>query len=220
MLLTEFPPGTSMRLQLAGSNNRRSTVWSITSARRSADIYVTPRMSGGKLKISLHQSGSWHVGLVNEAAHGLEAGESRHWEVWKRGGELAAGVVRAWYLLIPEDELRVLDADPKAYQLPDVGQDHALSLEVLFASNEGTQMTFDSSHVVGRWRLHEHDESCLVVARRIPWSDEQRSWADRARKATAELGSAKGAQREPDHRYFLHGHNSEGVRFGLELAAI
>jgi len=175
-------------------------------------------MMGGALKISLHQSGSWHAGFTAEAKTKTPAIGSRHWEIWKRGAELSEGVTRAWYLLVPDSELRTVDVDPKAREIPAVGPNHALSLEVLLVQNVGSAMNFDDAHLVARLRLQGRDESCLILARRVPWGPEQCAWADAARIRSAAVSMLNHVRLLPEHRYFVHGHDQQGVRFGLELA--
>lgn len=219
MLLPEYASGKSRRIQLTGGPDRCSTVWAIFSARRSADMYICPRMLGGRVKVSLHQSGSWQLGLTQESSADVCSDGSRHWDIWKRGGELAPGTVRAWYLLIPDQELRVAAYDSKAHKLPPVGPEHAASIEFLMMSNEGPTVNFDDVHVVGRWRLEGRNESCLVVARRIPWTSDLQSWANFARKQAGTQAEAAGILKKKEDRYYFHNHDAQGVRFGLELAA-
>lgn len=47
--------------------------------------------------------------------------------------------------------------------------------------NDGPTTNFDDAHLVGRGRLEGRNESCLVLARRVPWTPEQQSWAEAAR---------------------------------------
>lgn len=195
-----------------------STTWKLFSGRKSPDFYIVPMMCGGALKVSLHASGSWQVGITKEHQESNEALEARHWEIWKRGPEMAPGIVRGWYLLIPERELGKGDQDPKAMQLPPVGGDGAVSLEVLMMHNEGPTPVFEHSFIVGRWPLSQTNESCVVVARRIPWSSEHEQWADQARAEAVNQASTAGIQPDSAHRYFFHGHDTTGVRFGMELA--
>ena len=54
-------------------------------------MYICPRMLGGAVKVSLHESGSWHVGLTKQNSEDFPSGTSRHWEIWNGGSELAAG---------------------------------------------------------------------------------------------------------------------------------
>src|ERR1044071_3630477 len=125
MSIAEYAPRKSCRLQLTDGANRCSTVWVVVSAKRAADIYITPRMLGGAVKISLHQSGCWHAGLIHASSTHLWSNGSPRWEKWQRGPELAPGIVRCWYLLIPDQELRSSPADGKAHHVPPVGNGHA-----------------------------------------------------------------------------------------------
>ena len=218
MAITTLSPGVSKRIQLSDGATRRSTVYVIFSAKCAADIYVVPRMLGGAVKVSLHQSGSWQVGETNESFARSISGGSRHWEIWRRGTDIGPGVTRAWYLTIPDTELRAGVADPKAYQLPPVGAGHAASLEILLLSATGPDPVFDDAHIVAKLELKGRAESCLVLARRIPWSTEQQIWASTLRKAAFDQAAAAGIPTRSDHRYFFHGHDAQGVRFGLELA--
>lgn len=219
MSLVEYAPGKSRRIQLIDGSGRCSTVWAIFSAKRTADIYVCPRIMGGAVKVSLHQSGSWQVGFTKESSAKLNAGRTRHWDIWKGGAEIGPGTVRAWYLLIPDQELRAADEDTKAHKVPPVGPDHAASIELLIMSNDGPSVAFDDAHIVGRWRLGSRDESCLVVARRIAWTEEQQAWANASREQAVAQAEAAGVRKSRDHRYYFHGSDVAGVRFGLELAA-
>ena len=219
MSLPEYAPGKSCRIQLTGSGDRCSTVWAVVSAKRAADIYISPRMLGGAVKVSLHESGSWQAGLAKESSANLRSAGSRHWDIWKRGEELAPGNVRAWYLLIPDQELRAGACDNKAHKVPPVGAEHVASIEFLMMSNEGPTVEIDDAHVIGRWRLEGRNESCLVVARRIPWTAELQSWADAARHQAVAQAEADGVPKSREHRYYFHGCDAQGVRFGLELAA-
>lgn len=220
--LTEFVPGKGSRIQLTDGGRRQSTVWRIFSARHAADLYITPLMVGGAVKVSLHQSGSWNVGLTAEhaAQSGIQA-HTRHWEVWKRGGgeDVGPGLTRAWYLMIPDEELRVGVPDPKAYPIPAVGPGHAASIEVLIALNDGPTLVFEETAIIGLWRLAGRAESCLVISRRIPWSPDLQAWAKELRVQLVAQAEAAGVAPSADHRYYVHGHNADGVRFGLELSA-
>lgn len=218
MAIPEYAPGKSRRIQLVGSGDRHSTVWGIFSARHTADLYVCPRMHGGAIKVSLHQSGSWQVGLTAEHAARQNHVSSRHWDIWNRSEEMAPGLVRAWYLLIPDEELRTVMSDVKVDQLPPVGADHAASIELLMVSDEGPQLDFDDTHLIGRWRLGGRAESCLVIARRIAWTDDLKAWANEARTQAITAATVAGIAPNTDHRYYIHGHDAQGVRFGLELA--
>ena len=96
-----------------------------------------------------------------------------------------------------------------------------MSLELLMmATNEAAAtVALEDAHLVGRWPMLGRDESCLVLARRIPWTPEQQAWIEEARVRVVAQATAAGVPKSEEHRYFLHGHDLQGVRFGGELAA-
>lgn len=219
--ITELDPGGSLRVQLAGLDGRVSTVLTAFSAKRSPDMYIAPRVLGGDVKISLHASGSYQVGLTREAAS-RRGTDNRHWEIWDNRDQrrdLAPGVERAWYMLLPDEELRSGSQDPNAYLLPPVGHGHAASVEFLLVSDVGPELAFDEAHIVARFRLASAERSCLVVARRIAWVAQMQALARASRyQAEAHAQEARIAL-NAEHRFFIHGNDEHGVRFGLELAA-
>jgi hypothetical protein len=189
------------------------------TAKKTPDVYITPMMMGGDVKISLHKSGSWQAGLTSEGFAKLPRTSSRHWDIWPREekADVGPGITRAWYLVLPDQELRPGREAPEAYKLPPVGPGHAASVEVLLVANEGTEIVIDDAHIVGRWPLAGRDESCLLAVRRIPWTEERQARAIARKEEFAAQMKAAGVTESDDYAYLIHGHNAEGVRFALEL---
>lgn len=215
-----LPPGAKLRVQLV-DGNRASSSYTILSSKTGADVYIVPKSMGGAVKVSLHASGSWQVGITKEHAAKHAPAGRRHWDIWKGAGDLGPGLRRAWYLLLPDNELRRVWINSRAKPLPPVGSDHAVSLEVLLADDVGPGFDLGHACPVARLELPGVSYSAVVVARRIPWPAERRAWAktflDAALAAAQEQGYSNP---EPFHRLFLHGQDEQGVRFGLEMAAI
>jgi hypothetical protein len=67
MDIPDYKAKSSVRLALTGDGGRRSSVWSLFTAKKTPDVYVAPRVLGGQVKISLHASGSWQVGFTAES---------------------------------------------------------------------------------------------------------------------------------------------------------
>ena len=219
MTIEEVRPGKSIRLQLSGGDDRASTVWSAFSSKKSPDMYVSPCMMGGDVKISLHASGSFHSGIASERAAELRETASRHWDIWRRSeNEIGPKATRAWYLVIPDSELRVVKVDPKARMLPPVGAGHAVSLEFLLCADVGPTLVFDDAHVIARFDLAAREESCLIVARRIPWLEDMIALAEQARSEALAMARSGGVDINEHHRLYNHGNDADGVRFGLEPA--
>lgn len=221
--LLECKPGKSIRLQMIGNGERLSTVYSFVTAKKTPDLYITPMMLGGRVKVSLHEMGSWQVGLTSEGqARVGKPGVSRHWDIWPRttAADLSPAVTRAWYLMLPDEQLRAgRGRDPKAIEIPDVGPDHAASVEVLMVAPEGPEIVVDSVCWLARLLLAGRDESALIGARRIPWPPAWRARALARRHEIAAQGAAIGKPPRDDHAYLVHGHNEQGVRFAVELAS-
>lgn len=211
-----------MRVRLASDDGRFSTTYSFFTGKKSADLYVTPMLLGGDVKISLHASGSDQVGFTGEASKDLWVHEdTRHWEIWKRPQPMHRDVVRAWYLLLPDCELRAMPPDPKAVAIPPVGIGYASCLEVLLLDNEGPTVRFESSVIVARMLLADSSQSALLVSRRVPWGPEQLAMADQWRATAHARAMEQGATTFDEHRrFFLHGNHETGTRFGIELAVL
>lgn len=223
----EYRPGKSARIQLLGAGGRCSNVVSVVSA-KAGDVYVTPRIVGDAIKVSLHRTGWRNVGFKSDyRGRFMPPAKHRHWDSWKGDREIAPGVRLAWYLLVPDEGLNDGHRDDRAHKLPPVGEGYALSLNFYMVADaqpialEDSQTTgTDYLHVVGRWPLGPLKETCLVVARRIPWTVERRAHADQARiSASADLIAA-GIRRTRQHWFYLHGRDDEGVGYGLEVPAL
>jgi hypothetical protein len=132
---------------------------------------------------------------------------------------MAHGLTRAYYVVIPDRELRVLPQDPKTKLLPPVGDGFAVSLEVLLAPPLGPELVFDDATALARMRLGGSDESVLAVARRIPWGEGPMTHSETLREAAlAQASAAANSTWTGQERFVFHGHDADGVRFGVELA--
>ena len=215
--LREYKLGKNFKFQLASADGRHSTTYSVMTRKSTDDVYVTPMMMGGETKISLHNSGSWQAGLTVEGHARLPSSASRHWEIWKRPNELLPGVTRAWYLLLPGQELRV-SSNNTTYKLPPVGSGYAASVEFLFMTEHGPTVDFGEVAMVGQWRLNVSGERLVIVARKVPWEENQRARAKAVMEQVRAMGNAQGVAVTSEHTCFVHGHDDQGVRFGIELA--
>lgn len=76
-----------LRFAAGDPSKLTSNAWRIW-ATPSGDVYIACRDNYRQLKVSLHASGSWQMGLTAESVRDqpelLLGGKSRHWEVWKR----------------------------------------------------------------------------------------------------------------------------------------
>jgi hypothetical protein len=89
-------PEVSVRFAVSGADNRFSDIWkawaTVGSGRR--DVYVTSRPLGYSMKLSLHDSGRWHVGFHGDRRDQLfdpgSAPESRFLGQWEAAPRLQA----------------------------------------------------------------------------------------------------------------------------------
>jgi hypothetical protein len=64
----------TIRFVVGTRGGLRSSTWRCwTPAGGKSDVYLAPRSLAGSYKISLHESGSWQVGLTSEVKRKLEA---------------------------------------------------------------------------------------------------------------------------------------------------
>jgi len=92
----------------------RSSVWKCQteSGRAKSDLYLIPQGMGNAFKVSLHESGEWHMGFTSEYAAQPDAirirnSKERHWEVWERPEQMAPGVTRAFAVVISSSAARI-----------------------------------------------------------------------------------------------------------------
>jgi hypothetical protein len=86
--------------------DRRGAVWRLWSDAGSSDVYLAVRHLGGTFKISLHQSGRWHVAYSERAYEQLVEGAiasqtDRFVDRWRRPEPLPNGCTIAVQILSP-----------------------------------------------------------------------------------------------------------------------
>lgn len=103
-----MPPGSTTRFN-ATDGSRRSADWRVWTVKNANDIYAAARIVAGEIKISLHETGSWQHGFTadGKAKDSLLPGQSRHFTIWQRPGEIVPGWTRAVRIIIPDAALQV-----------------------------------------------------------------------------------------------------------------
>src|SRR5215203_89186 len=83
----------------------RGATWKIRTPNNKRDIYIACRQLGGDIKLSFHESGSWHFGYSETAFHKLfkegSAPNSRHLEIWPKPLPSIEGVIIALRIITP-----------------------------------------------------------------------------------------------------------------------
>ena len=95
----------SIRFAARAPNGFRSALWSVF-AMGGANVGVASADTGGRIKVNLHESGSWQYGYTSEyeraeCAAGRWPDTSRHWRIWKRPPEVLPGYTAAIKILVP-----------------------------------------------------------------------------------------------------------------------
>ena len=114
-------PKQSLRFSVRDENSNRAVTWKLLTQTGSGkhDVYLTCRSLGGKLKASLHQSGSWHVGFIRDFLNenvddGHPKREDPYIDRWPRPTEIAPGVTLAYRIVVPTSGVNI----PITHNLP------------------------------------------------------------------------------------------------------
>lgn len=114
-------PETAIRFGLKNNENKRSSIWKCwtNSGKGKNDVYVTNRAVGKAMKVSLHESGSWHIAFDSHFLNREIEGESRlrsnrFVDKWQRPHEISKGCRLALRIVISEDVVTtpITDRDP------------------------------------------------------------------------------------------------------------
>ncbi len=112
---------TSIRFGLKNNLNKRSGIWKCWTSvgTGKSDVYITNRAIGKALKVSLHQTGSWHIAfdsnfLKKEVVEESRLTSNRFVDKWLKPPEICAGCTLALRIIIPEDAVTIpiSDKDP------------------------------------------------------------------------------------------------------------
>ncbi len=91
----------------AGLSSNTWRVW----MQGAGDVYLACRDTLKETKVSLHVSGRWRFGFTSEAAAArpdlIAPGADRAMEVWDKPAEIADGVIQAFKIYFPSNELLV-----------------------------------------------------------------------------------------------------------------
>jgi hypothetical protein len=96
----------SLRFGVHDGKDRRAATWKLWTERGggNSELYLTNRSLGGTIKVSLHQSGEWHIAYTKEVfeeqVKGAIPGSEDHFiEKWPRPPEISPGVTLAFRIV-------------------------------------------------------------------------------------------------------------------------
>ena len=97
--------GRTVRFQVKHPELGDGSSWSVTSHKRTGDVYVAHREAGHWIKSSYHDSGQWHFGL-GATAVARDQDADRYLAITHTHREVAPGWVHALRIAVPRSELR------------------------------------------------------------------------------------------------------------------
>jgi hypothetical protein len=103
-------PDPTLRFAVGNPDGLSSNSWRVW-ARPDGDVYISCRDNYKELKVSLHRSGRWRVGLTDIAAGRLAdrtvGGSNRAWDVWDRPDPMVPGITMGFVILFFPSELSI-----------------------------------------------------------------------------------------------------------------
>ena len=119
----------------------RAATWKLWTLKSKSDIYLTCRQLGGDIKLSFHESGSWHFGFSKE---GFEKrfdieeslNKSRHVDIWKRPMPIVDGVTLALRIITPFSAVTapIELTDKNIIRIPNCSDGFATEVDLLITS--------------------------------------------------------------------------------------
>lgn len=222
-------PKQSLRFSVRDANGNRAATWKLLTQTGGGkhDVYLTCRSLGGKLKASLHESGSWHVGFVRDFLNeNLDDGhpkrEDPYIDRWPRPSEIGPGVTLAYRILVPTSGVNMAIEDTlpgSIIWIPAAPDGTAVEIDVVFTAPDAVVSNWPgrssmNTELVGKLVLENH-ETVWVVHRvvdvpgfNLPSTCDP-TWFKSGRDVNLTDGSI---------RAILLGNSDDGSRFMVDCA--
>jgi hypothetical protein len=224
----EVGPGGTVRFAVGSRAGLRSSTWRVWSAKNTTDVYVAARSIADVQKISLHKTGSWSHSFVSheKAAPFVPPGASRHLTIWQRPPQFGEGWTRGYVVIVPWTELRRWPEPEKGDIVfaPDPGNGRWVHIEIVFVdAGTTTRLVFDEEmYLLGSLTLVDGSE-VKVIARKVrPAPDEARRLAAAREEVIAHMRQSRKEMiaefNDPSTRIGVHGNQTDGTRFCVDLA--
>lgn len=174
----------SIRFGITDGESHRASTWKLWTHRGvgKSDLYLTCRVLGGKLKASLHDSGSWHFAYTQktfeEKVEGVVAKQrDRFIEKWPRPKSIAEGVTLAFRIVTPWSSVTSSIGETKSdiIWIPNAPKPKATEIDIIITA-ETTPVTgwpckrSMGTSLVGSFQL-ENGETVWVVYKVIDMPD-------------------------------------------------
>jgi hypothetical protein len=134
----------AVRFAVRAADGRKSATWKCwTPGAPKHDVYLACRALKGELKVSLHQSGAWHIAFTPQTFAGGFADasnrpDSRFMDSWPRPKEIAPGVRLAFRVSIPWFSATILNTEPDSavIWLPPAPEGQTVEVAVVITAPE------------------------------------------------------------------------------------
>ena len=219
-----------VRFAIGGPDEPRSCVWRIWTGKGTSDVYISARVLGGVVKVSLHESGDWRFALTREYAE-AQGRDNRLIAQWDRPPPLHQGVTSAFDIIVPSAEL-ALPRQP----LPEERTKHTKNVTWIRPAPEGFAKHFivmytepgepvpeTEAEILASFVLPDGRTVIVAVFDRAVSMEEQQqldairsAMAEGMHHASAEVQAAYENAIEP--RGYLYGHNANGTRFFIDIS--
>jgi hypothetical protein len=225
--------GGTLRFFGATADGRRSSSWRLWTSRNHKDAYLTPRSLADTFKISLHETGSFQYGFINNevstAWQGSEA-SSRHLDIWPRPTEFAPGWTGFFEVILPEIEMRPggEDLGKSRYEVLPVGPGYAISVYLAHAKVETPEfpaLEFPNANWMAVMELGDN-EFVAVMAIPQEWTNVGEAVVERGRQRalSGEVPLLRPPHRTalllPSTRFIQPGIHVDGSRFVIDAAGM
>lgn len=174
----------SIRFGITDREGHRASTWKLWTqiGDGKSDLYLTCRVLGGKLKASLHDSGSWHYAYdqktFEEKVEGvITKQKDRFIEKWSRPKSIAKGVTLALRIITPSSSVTSSIGETKSdiIWIPNAPKSKATEIDIIITA-ETTLVTgwpckrSMGTSLVGSFQM-ENGETVWVVYRVIDMPD-------------------------------------------------
>jgi hypothetical protein len=98
-----------VRFAVGDPDGPQSPVWRLWTSRNTSDVFLAARTIADQAKVTFHESGRWRKAFTEKYAGGpnpyVKPGEDRATAKWWRPPEVAPGITRGFFIMVPTSEL-------------------------------------------------------------------------------------------------------------------
>lgn len=219
-------PETAIRVSVKNHLNKRSSIWKCWTnlGTGKSDVYITNRAIGKALKVSLHETGLWHIGfdssfLKRELRQESRLLHNRFVDQWSKPIEISDGCTLALRIIIPEDVVTtpLSDKDPRStiwIEAPPPGK--AIEIVLLLTAPQPSASGWPGRDSMGTQFIDsiEIENGCRLWL--VYYLIDTPIMDDRKGIATYFKSGKKVAQQSRRHRAIIFSQAADGSRILLE----